>query len=159
MATAAKRSKLEKLIATFERFAEDIASVPDAHAQKLHKMGSEVRAFVATAREASPQPPTSAIVSGLEQGLREIPVLVAGVADEWRVQISEALNTALAFEYPELLERDHACLQKVITRGNIRTKAEFYLVRHQVDLIEGVRDSEQSLHLLYSLLDAYESER
>jgi len=157
MPNATKRSRLEKLMSTFEHFAKTIASIPDVRVQALHEMASGVRAFVATAREASPRPSSSAIASGLEQGLRETPLLIAEVAAKWRPQVSVALNESLLAEYPEFIERDRERLHKIVTRGSIRTEAEFYLVRHKVDLLEGVAGEGQSLHRFYSFVDAYEA--
>lgn len=157
MTNATKRSKVEKLVATFEHFAEAIASIQDVRAQKLHEVAAGARAFVATAREASPRPSSSAIASGLEQCLRETPLLISEIAAELRQQVSVALNKSLLSEYPEFIERDRERLNKVISRGSIKTEAEFYLIRHQVDLLEGVAGQEQPLHRLYSFIEAYES--
>src|SRR5437868_243121 len=101
MINITKRSKVEKLIATFEHFAEAIYSIEDVRAQELYKIASDVQAFVARARESSPRPKSSAIVSGLEQGLRETPLLISGIAAKWRPQVSIALHESLVSEYPE----------------------------------------------------------
>jgi len=157
MVDATKRTKVERLVATFERFAAAIASVDDAQARTLYKMASGVRTFVAKAREASPKPSPSAVAAGLEQALRETPSLISGIATEWRPQVANALSSALTAEYPEFLERDQERLVNVVSRGRIKSEAEFYLVRHQVDILEGVVDKKESLLNLYSLLGAYEA--
>ncbi len=120
-------------------------------------MALGVRAFVAAACETSPPPTASAIASGLEQGLRETPLLIAEVASEWRKPISLALKQALIDQYPEFLEREEQRLQKVIDRGSIRTEAEFHLVRHHVDLLEGCQGKIHLLQQLYLFLEAYEA--
>ena len=84
-------------------------------------------------------------------------MVIAGVGREWRAQVVVALQDAISSEYPEFLAQDQQRLEKVLSRGRIRTEAEFYLVRHQLDLLEGVQGSEAALDKMYALIAAYES--
>jgi len=44
-----------------------------------------------------------------------------------------------------------------LTRGKIRTEAEFCLVRHQIDVMEGKSELGDELKPLYALVDADEA--
>jgi hypothetical protein len=147
-------TKLEKLLAVYARFADAIREIPDAKTQDLHRAFSEVPQFVARARQ---QATNSQIAAGLEQGLRELQDLSGSIDAQWRWAVSRALHDALTREYPEFLVVDAERLQKIQQRGCIRTEAEFYLVRHRIDVLEGEPELADQLARLYALVGAYES--
>jgi len=151
-----KQSKLDRLIAVYERFAQDIQSVPDPWAIKLAKQSSIVRLKVQETLGKELGATRSQFAAGLEQGLRDTPDFIALVAPEWRSQVAKALNQAIEEEYPQFVARDTQRLEKIRLRGKIRTESEYYLIRHQIDVLEGTHE-EALLMELYKLADSYGS--
>ncbi|MCZ2498110.1 hypothetical protein GN316_15195 [Xylophilus sp. Kf1] len=149
-------TKIEKLCAAYEEFGRAIAAVPGERAKSLADSSADVRAFVAKALSNSPKPTPSQVAAGLEQGWRETPRLIQGIGVEWRSKVAEAWFTATSNNYPEFLTKEGDRLQMIVTRGKIRTEAEFYLVRHEIDVLEGQGDKAQVLPGLYKLADEYE---
>jgi len=149
-------SKIEKLCDAYEKFGQAIATIPDDASKALSRMCVEVREFIAGARESTPKPTPSQIAAGLEQGWRETPQSIQRVASEWRATVSKAWHDATLLAYPEFLIAEGLRLQKVLERGKIRTEAEFYRIRHEVDLLEGQPGAQDELQRLYYLIDVYE---
>lgn len=150
-------TKSEKLLAAYARFAQAISAIPDEKAWELALVATGVPTFVAEARPQGAKPTSSQIVSGLEQGLRDMPDLIGGVDIQWRGAVSRALQDAVAAEYPEFLLLETARLEKVMARGKIRTEAEFYLVRHRIAVLEGEPELPEELRSLYALAEAFEA--
>jgi hypothetical protein len=150
-------TKSEKLFAAYARFAQTIVGIPDAKAWELCQVAAGVPAFVAEVRSRDPKQTSSQIVTGLEQGLREMPGLIGEVDSLWRGAVSKALYDAVAAEYPEFLKLETARLEKVMARGKIRTEAEFSLVRHRIAVLEGEPELAEELRNLYALVEAFES--
>lgn len=149
-------SKLEKLCEAYEKFGLAIATVPDDKAKALSSNSLGVRQFASEARARIPKPTPSQIASGLEQGWRETLELIQCISVPWRTMASQAWHNATLEVYPEFLAMERQRLDKVLERGKIRTEAEFYRIRHEVDVLEGRPESGVELQRLYSLIDAYE---
>jgi len=150
-------TKPEKLVAAYARFARAVSNIPDEKAWELCRVAAGVPAFVTEARTRDPKPTGSQIAAGLEQGWREMLDLVGEVDIQWRGAVSNALHDAIAAEYPEFLQLETARLEKIMARGKIRTEAEFYLVRHNIDVLEGEPELPEELRRLYALVEAYEA--
>ena len=150
-------TKLDKLLAAYERFGAAIANVPDEQARSLCRTSAGVREFVADASARHPEPTASQLSAGLEQGLRETPELIQGVAAEWRGAVSRAFHEALSQDYPAFMALEEERLNKVLARGKIRSEAEFYRVRHEIDVLEGEPSRNSKLVRLYELANAYEA--
>ncbi|GLT23456.1 hypothetical protein GCM10007933_29220 [Zoogloea oryzae] len=153
-----KRSKYDKLFAVFESLCAQLAAVPDENALGL--ISSWEKAKVQYAQWLSdPQSGVirSKVAVGLEQGLRETPQRLQRIAPQWRGKAVVALQTAIENEFPEFGAKQQDALAKVLSRGSIRGESEFYLIRHEVECLEGTSGSEASLSKYYGLLEAYES--
>jgi hypothetical protein len=151
------KTKAQKILAAYERFAQEIVAIPDPKAQELYRIAVSVPQFITDMRSKQPHINSSQIASGLEQGLRELPGLVGMVDAQWRWAVARALHDAISSEYPESLKADVDRLKKILVRGKIRTEREFYLVRHQIDVLEGQPELAEDLKCLYSLADEYEA--
>lgn len=150
-------TKSEKLFAAYARFAQAVSGIPDLKARELSAVAGGVPAFVAEISAQGVKQTSSQIVAGLEQGLREMPALIDEVDIQWRAVVSKALHDAVAAEYPELLQLEDARLEKILGRGKIRTKAEFHLVRHRVDVLESEPELPAELRRLYALVEVFEA--
>lgn len=151
-----RRTKLQRLVATYDRFSAGIADIPDHWAEQLHRTSRDVAGstLALLAKEGGPKP--SEIASGLEQGLRETPHIIAAVSEQYRHKVSQAFYNAIAADYPDFFSKDSRRADKVLARGHIKTESEFYLVRHLVDTLEGDPSATARLQQLYTMLGAYE---
>jgi len=98
------------------------------------------------------------MVAGLEQGLRETPYLLAVLADHDRRYAVGVFRRIVESCLDGFFEREIETLKKVTSRARIATRREWDVVRHRVDEIEGNASYVSELALLYSMLDAYESD-
>lgn len=151
------RTKLQKILAVYERFGADIAQIPDEWAQKLHSTSIGISSSVELILSGHDAPKPSHVSAGLEQGLRETPAIIAAVAAEWRPAVAKAFRDAISAEFPEFLDQDTRRMERVLARGKIKTESEFHLVRHLVDTLEADPSAAGRVEVLFSLLDAYES--
>jgi hypothetical protein len=151
------KTKIQQILAVYERFSQSIAAIPDLKAQELYRVAAGVPQFVANFRSVQPEADSSEIESGLEQGLHELPILVNEVEDQWRWAVSNALHDAIACEYPDFLEKDTARISKILARGKISSEDEFYLIRYRIDVLEAQPELAQELQQLYALINGYES--
>jgi hypothetical protein len=157
MPSDAKRAtKLDRLVAAYEQLGQDLAGIPDQAVERLRNSCLEVRSLVADARSKDPSLRPSQIAAGLEQGLRETPMILASADKQWRARVVEIYRSTVASQYPDFFAKDAERFAKIRARGRIRTEAEFYLVRHEIDEADGAEDQEL-LGELYGLVDEYEA--
>lgn len=148
----ARADKLAKLVAVFDEFHQALAEIDDAKAQRLVENWAGIRRQYVEPSGA----PRSAFAAGMEQGLRETPMLLQSMHSESRKTAARALAAATLAHYPDFLVKDAERLAKIKARGSIRGENEFYLVRHQVDLLEGEPSQGEELRQLYELVDRFE---
>ena len=152
--TSPRRTKLETLFAVFEHFYTDLAKVPAPLATKLCENWKSVRM-----QYLNPPPGVerSELAQGLEQGLREVPLLLRSLPDQYRSVASKAYHAALESEYPAFLTNQQERLAKVVGRGRILGESEFHLVRYAIDIGErGVTDP-NTLRNLYRLAEVFQT--
>jgi len=147
-----RTDKLTKLVAVFDQFYEAIAQLDDPTAKRLVESWACIRHQYVQPTSA----PRSAFASGVEQGFRETPMLLQSMPTEARKCAVQAFAAATSVHYPDFLDKEAERLAKIRARGYIRSENEFYLVRHQVDLLEGEPSQEEELRLLYELVDRFE---
>jgi len=150
----ARTDKLTKLVAVFDQFHEVIARLDDPTAKRL----VENWAGIQHQREQPSVAPRSAVASGMEQGLRETPMLLSSMPPEARKYAVHALAAAISAHYPDFLNQEAERFAKIKARGSIRGENEFYLVRHHVDLLESEPSQGKELRLLYELVDRFEGQ-
>lgn len=144
--------KLTKLIALFDQFHQAIERLDEPVAKRLVENWAGIRHQYVEPSGA----PRSALASGMEQGLRETPILLRSMPPEARKRAVQALTAAISAHRPDFLVKDVERLSKIKARGSIRGVNEFYLVRHRVDLLEGDPSQEEELRLLHELADRFE---
>jgi len=144
--------KLTKLIALFDQFHQAIGRLDDPMAKRLVENWAGIRHQYAESCGA----PRSALASGMEQGLRETPMLLQSMPPETRKRATQALAAATCAYCPDFLAKDAERLAKIKARGSIRSENEFYLVRHRVDQLEGDPGQDEELRLLHELADRFE---
>jgi hypothetical protein len=152
MRTAVPRQdKLSKLVAVFDQFHQELASVEDERAVQLNENWRQVRPRYA---QPSGEHPRSALAAGMEQGLRETPMLLKSFNPEVRAKAAKALSAAIRLHYPEFAVKDKERLEKIRARGSIRGENEYYLIRHHIDVLEGNEAPE--LSEWYALIERFE---
>lgn len=149
-------SKLDRLIAAYECLGEKLAGIPDPVVERTRNVCLGVRPFIADACSKNPSVRPSQIAAGLEQGLRETPMLLEDTNQRWRSQALSAFRSAVTSNCPEFFAQDAESFERIRARGKIRTEAEFYLVRHLIDEAEGAGQP-ALLKELYALAAAFEA--
>lgn len=151
---ARSKTRYDKLLATYEDLVTAISDVRDpvivgfCSSWKSTKTGYE-QALKSGATK-------SQIASGMEQGLRELPMLFCEVNGEQRAQLLNCLHMAVVTNFPEFFKRDATLLASVVGRRKIRNAREYYLVRHRIDELEGEASSYDERELLHKLVDQFE---
>jgi len=151
----ARIDKLARLIAAFDQFHGEIAKLEDPTAKRLVNNWTGIRDQYVTATVAR----RSALAAGMEQGLRETPILMQDMQLEAREFAAHALAAATSTHYPDFVAKEAERLTKIKARSSIRGEAEFYFVRHRIDLLEGDPRQGEELRLLYELADRFEGKR
>lgn len=144
---------LAPLLAVYAAFTEAIAGIPDAKAQELHRLSGRVPQFVAQARAAGAD--DAQVARGLEDGLHELPQLLAGVDAQWRWAVSRALHEAIAREYPAFADQQLQRVRAILDAGEIASDAELHFVRHRIAVLEGDAQLSPELQPLYALVREY----
>ena len=93
----------------------------------------------------------------MEQALREVPMILSSLESGERKLAAGALSAALAAHYPDFIAHDVERLNKIKARGFIRGEKEYYLVRHQIDVLEAVPGHGTELKRYYALVDRYDA--
>lgn len=146
--------RVAQLLAVYADFTDAIVGIPDAKAQELHQLSTRVPQFVAHARASHAS--EEQIVRGLEEGLHELPELLAGIDAQWRWAVSRALQDAIAHACPDFVTQQAQRLRAIVDAGEIRSDAEWHLVRHRVAVLEAEAELSQQLQPLYALLRGYQ---
>ena len=108
-------------------------------------------------RISKAQVKTSALVAGLEQGLRETPLVLSSLPEAERNLALKRFRQVISLHAPSFFEKEREKVEKIVARGKIKNETEWHLVRHRVDEIEGEVSQTPELLQLYTLLDTYES--
>lgn len=147
-------TRYDKLLATFEDLARAISDVQEplisgfCSSWESTKNGYEHALRSGTTK--------SQIASGMEQGLRELPMLFREIGGEQRVQLLNLLHIAVVKNFPEFFKEDASLLASVVERRKIIDAREYYLVRHRIDELEGQPSNSGECELLYKLVDQFE---
>ena len=149
-------TKLQKLLALYDAFHASVAEIPGDYAQSLNYNWKQARGSYET-------PPTevrpSQLASGLEEALREMPMLFNAAAPEERSKFNRAFFQALEEHYPDFLKKQQERFEKILSKGKISRESEYYIIRHYVDIYESNEKFSSLLTLLYQLIDVYECAR
>ena len=101
--------------------------------------------------EAKPGVNRSALVAGLEQGLRETPLVLASLPEMERNSALKTFRRVVQSNIPSFFEKEREAREKVIARGKLKNENEWYLLRHRVDELEGNAAQVTELAELYKL--------
>ena len=127
-----------------------LVGIADAWAKSLSQMHSMLR-------ENNPPIKRSALIAGLEQGLRETPLMLSTLPEAQRRLALKTFRRVVESNAPGFFEREREAIDKIIAREKIKNEREWYLIRHRVDEIEGDASRVSELAALCKLIDAYEN--
>jgi hypothetical protein len=152
------RTRFEKLAEVYAQLCAEfrhlgyatLVDIADVWANSLSQMHSMLR-------ESNPPVKRSALVAGLEQGLRETPLMLSALPEAQRRLALKTFRRVVASNAPGFFEKNRGALDKIVARGKIKNEREWYLIRHRVDEIEGDASRASELTMLYRLMDAYEN--
>lgn len=148
-------SKFDKLFNVFEQFNTSLEDFPGQRVSDLRE--SWAYAKDEYARILCEGVSKSEIAAGLEQGLRELPLLLEGIAPQERIQIAAMLSKAIHDRYPEFAAKEAKDLAQILAKNKIRGERQFYLVRHRIDELEGTGAAEIEIKTLYRLINEFET--
>jgi len=157
MATS-RKTKYEKLVALERKLGENFASIDHPFTQYMANLFSSAGEGEDSFDEIKKRDPTvtrSEIAAGMEQGIRDLSMMLPAQDPAVRSAAMSAFRDAMKSEYPEFLERDKQRLTKVLSRGHVRTESEWYLLQSRLDEIEGNPDFEDETKTLWELIDNY----
>jgi len=153
-----RKTKYNKLLALNKKLGENFSAIDHPGMQYLAKLfGSAGEDSFEEIKKQEPSVTRSQIAAGLEQGIRDLSMMLPAQEPEIRSAALSAFRDALKAEYPEFLERDKQRLAKVLGRGHIRTENEWYLLQSRLDEIEGDPEYEEETKRLWDLMDNYSS--
>ena len=148
-------TRYERLSAAYDHFTQALAGIDDPLAAMLVASFATTRRTHEQALAAGTS--KSQLASGMEQGLRELPMALRAEGCARRAEILDALHEAIAANYPDFFRHDEALLAAIVERSTIRNAKEYYLVRHRIDELEGDAGAAAERNLLYTLVDRFES--
>jgi hypothetical protein len=143
-------SKFERLMSVFDEFHNHLGGETNDVIAKL-RVGWASAKCDYEEMLASKAVTRSAIAQGLEQGIREMPQILQELPEPTRSRANHALMASINRHAPDIHAKDQERLAKVVQRGRIRSESEYYLVRHQIDLLEGLPAESARLAVLYKL--------
>ena len=152
---AKPKTKLDRLVKAYVELGNEFRDLDNPVLEKLAAPFLSVTNWL---DEVNAKAKRSALVGGLEQGLREVPTILTSSNLPVDVQ-------RLAFKaYYHVVEKnidgffikDLEKREKIVARGKIKSENEFYLIRNRVDEIEGEASFKIELSVLYKLIDDYE---
>ena len=149
-----KPPKWKRLFDVCDDFVNQITQCSDKGAVNIVSNWQRQKHLYAEFRDSGIS--SSALADGLAQSLRETPQFVQRFAEPDRSLAARALRLALLRHYPEWIESERVQIQKIIDSGSIRSESQFYVIRHQVDLIEGDPLQHDRYAEYLRLLDQYE---
>ena len=150
-------TKFDRLTAVLDDFHRQLESEQHEFIVRLNQSWALAKRDYAQALQAGVVT-KSVIASGIEQGIRETPLLLQALPEQVRVFASQALSSALQRHAPDVQAKELVRLERIIARGKIKGESEYYLVRHHIDTLEGTTEGSTLLSTLYALEDAFHSQ-
>jgi predicted urease superfamily metal-dependent hydrolase len=150
-------TKFDRLTAVLDDFHRQLETEQHEFIVRLRQGWASAKRDYAKALQARAVT-RSVIASGIEQGIRETPMLLQALPEHVRVFASQALSSALQRHAPDLHAKDLERLNKIVAKGKIKGESEYHLVRHHIDTLEGTAEGSALLSTLYALEDAFQSQ-
>jgi hypothetical protein len=156
MAASKPSPRFDSALAAWQALIEGLQPIPSPMVQLL------VSTWPATRQKMDemllqPGMTRSRLADGIEGGLRETPTAWGHEPPDIRQAVMRVWQNAIETHYPAFFEKEQLRINKVLTRGKIRTEAEFYLIRHQIDCLEETRNDPDLLARYMQMIDQFEA--
>ena len=99
----------------------------------------------------------SRLADGIEEGLRETPSVWGHEPPEIRLAVMRVWQHAIEAHYPAFSEKEQRQIDKVLTRGKIRTEAQYHLILHQIDCLEEAGNNPDVLARDLEMINQFEA--
>jgi hypothetical protein len=153
-----RRSRFDVYSTIHDRFNDELLKCNDPQAAMLAQNWIDAKAkFANWLNDPMKKVSRSSMVSGMEQGLRDMLILLGSFPIPARERLIKAFRPILQEEAPDFLSGDAAKLIRIVKRGRLRNESEYYLVRHRLDEIEGHDEHRAETTVLVGLLDSFEA--
>jgi len=152
---AKPKTKLDKLVLVYLELGNELRKFDNP---TLEKWTAPLLSIEKWREEMILKAKPSMIVAGLEQGLREVPEILAScnLPNDIQQMAFKAYYHVVESHVDGFFIKDREKREKIVTRGKIKNEKEFYLIRNRVDEIEREPSYETELSILYKLLDDFE---
>ena len=153
-----KSKKLQALINTYEDLSNKFREIDEPTLNLFSKGWSISLTQIDKVLSDSDNKVTlSQLSAGFEQGLRETALMLAELPTEVRTLAIREFNQVVALHIPNFFEKTKKQLEKVVSKGVIKTEQQWYLVRTRMDEIEGKNGCDAEFEYLDKLLMDFES--
>lgn len=150
-----KVTKYDKLFAVFEELTKQLQLIPDeklqVHVGFLIQIPEQLNQMLVSNKGVT----KSKLATGLEQALREVPEIFSNLNPAVRLSALNAWNASIQKEFPEFAEKSKETIAKILIRGHIRNESEYYLIRSEVDALEGTDNQHKLLMQYYGLIEKF----
>ena len=157
-----KSKKLEARLQIIAELIEDLGSLDIDGLKKLLEIwGHSASQYRELASMSSPPVTSSALVAGIDQGLREFPELIIDLklADAVSMEVIRRFHSIVDKYIPGYFDKDKKKLSRIIRVGKIKSEKEYYLVRFRMDEIERLGENREEYMQLDMLLLNFENSR
>ena len=155
-----KSKKLEARLQLISELIEALGSLDIDGLNKLLEIwGGSVSQYRMLASMSSPPVTSSALVAGIDQGLREFPELIIDLklTDAVSMEAIRRFHSVVDMHIPGHFDTEKKKLSRIISAGKIKSKKEYYMVRFRMDEIERLGENREEYEQLDALLLNFEN--
>lgn len=155
-----KSKKLEARLQLISELIEDLGSLDiDGLNKFLESWGHSASQYRKLASMSSPPVTSSALVAGIDQGLREFPELIIDLklTDAVSMETMRRFYSIVDKYIPEHFDAEKKKLSRIISAGKIKSEKEYYLVRFRMDEVERLGENPEEYEQLDTLLLNFEN--
>ena len=153
---ASSKKKIQHLVETYDKIYIALKVLDHPTIDRLADLWVQARKkYVDVLENRVMGVKSSALIVGLEQGLRELPLIIDGLPALVAKEAQIVYQKIMAIEWPNLLENDAVVIKRIVESGDIKSESEYRLVKLFIDRIEN-KGSGDMLKKLYILVDKYE---
>lgn len=153
-----KSKKLKALLDIYEELIQELSQFDDPFLDKvINSLSTSLKQTNEMLSDTNSPIKPSQFVSGFEQGLRDMHVMLGDLSSSIRPPALKVFYRVVVNHLPDFFQKSKAQLGRIVATGKIKNENEWYLVRNRVDEIEGQSNSEVELAVLNELLDKFET--
>ena len=155
-----KSKKLETRLQLISELIEVLGALDIDGLNKLVDIwGHSASQYRKLASMGSPPVTSSALVAGIDQGLRELPELIIDLklTDAGSMEAMRRFHLVVDKYIPGHFDKEKKKLSRIISAGKIKSEKDYYLVRFRMDEIERLGENREEYEQLEVLLLNFEN--